>query len=482
MADKPAPDYQGSARRTAIAPGIVARVGRALQVIAGDSDAWFGPLQPLQPVADKPEQETRGRIYDYPVGYNMQLVKRAGSPVTFEQLRGLADGYDLLRIVLETRKDQMARVEWTIVERDTKDQTPASKAARAFFEMPDKEHTWEAWLRMLIEEMYVTDAATIYLRPNLGGGVYSVDLLDGSTINRLIDGTGRTPMAPAPAYQQILHGLPAVDYTTDELLYRPRNPRVWKLYGFSPVEQIITTVNIALRRQANQLSYYVDGNSASLLFGVPDTWNPDQIAAMQQWWDDLTAKGRDYRARFIPGGVKPYDTKEQALKDEFDEWLARVVCFAFSIEPTPFVKQTNRATAETSRQQSLEEGIVPVQAWVKSIIDDLLRRMGTPNLEFQWVEQDSIDPLVKAQINQIYLASKVITADEVRADMGLEPLSDEQKEELAPPAPAMPAATDTVPGEDVVTDPEKTAPQKISNANFVKKKILPHKLTRSLRY
>lgn len=474
MADAPMPDMQTSARRTPVAPGLVARLGHAFDVIRGADKAWFGPQQPMLPVADKPEDQTKGRIFEYPVGHNLRTVKRGGAPVTFDQLRALADGYDLLRTVLETRKDQLAKVDWTIRPRDGTQETPASKAAMEFWARPDKEHDWDAWLRMLIEEMYVTDAATIYPRRTLGGDVYSFDLIDGATINRLIDATGRTPLAPDAAYQQILHGVPAVDYTADELLYRPRNPRVWKLYGFSPVEQIITTVNIALRRQANQLGYYKDGNSASLIFSVPETWNPDQIARMQVWWDDLTAKGRDYSAKFIPGGVKPYDTKEAALKDDFDEWLARIVCFAFSIEPTPFVKQTNRATAETSREQSLQEGIVPVQRWVKARIDECLRMAGTPELEFDWVEEDSIDPLVKAQINKIYVDARVVTIDEVREDIGREPLTDEQKTDLAPkPTPVMPApANDQAP--DPAVKQEATA--------LVKKKTSAGRLTSSLRY
>ena len=488
MADAPQPDMQSSAKRTPIAPGLITRLGMALDMIRGNDTAWFGPSQPLVPIADSKEDQTAGRIWEYPVGHNLRTNKRGGSPVTFEQLRGLADGYDLLRVVLETRKDQVAKLEWTIRPREGEDETPASKAAVEFWRKPDREHDFETWLRMLIEEMYVTDAAAIYPRQTMGGGVWSFDIIDGGTINRLIDATGRTPLAPSPAYQQILHGVPAIDYTADELLYRPRNPRVWKLYGFSPVEQIITTVNIALRRQVNQLSYYTDGNSASLLFSVPESWNPDQISKMQKWWDDLTGKGRDYNAKFIPGGVKPYDTKEAALKDEFDEWLARIVCFAFSIEPTPFVKQTNRATAETSRQQSLEEGIVPVQKWVKARIDECLFLQGLPDLEFAWLQEESIDPLVKAQINQIYLASKVLTPDEVRANIGMDPLTDEQKADLTPEPVVQPGEDQPVPANDddaQAADGEQgksSDAAKISAASLVKKKTTANRLTRSLRY
>lgn len=168
----------------------------------------------------------------------------------------------------------------------------------------------------------------------------------------------------------------------------------------------------------NQLSFFTNGNVPSLIFNVPEAWGPDQIRQMQSWWDELTLKGRDYSARFIPGGVKPYDTREQLLKDDFDEWLARIICFAFSIEPTPFVKQANRATAETARQQSLEEGVAPIQLWIKSVIDQCLRAMGIADHQFIWDDERSIDPLVQAQIARIYVEAGILSVDEARMAMG----------------------------------------------------------------
>jgi len=41
----------------------------------------------------------------------------------------------------------------------------------------------------------------------------------------------------------------------------PRNLRAHKLYGFSPVEQITLTVNIALRREAATLGDYRAGST-----------------------------------------------------------------------------------------------------------------------------------------------------------------------------------------------------------------------------
>ena len=435
MAD-PVPQFQTGAKRTSLA----GRIASAWGVITGADGAWMGPGQPLAPIAP---EGTEGRAFDYDFGFNQQTRRRAGTAVTFEQLRALADGYDLLRVVLETRKDQLAKCDWQIIPKDEKATPgPAAEEATAFWRMPDKRNGWDEWLRMLLEEMYVIDALAIVPQLTLGGQVHAFELIDGSTINRLIDAGGRTPVE-GPAYQQILKGVVAGDFTTGELIYRARNPRVSRLYGYSVVEQIITTVNIALRRQVNQLSYYTDGSMPSLVFSVPEAWNPDMIKQMQTWWNDLNIKGKDYASRFIPGGVKPFDVKEQALKDEFDEWLARLVCFAFSIEPTPFVKMTNRATAETARQQSLEEGVAPVQRWVKSVIDGCLAVQGFGDHHFVWDDEESIDPLVQAQIAQIYVNSKIITADEARTDLGLEALTEEQKADLAPePVVAPDAAND----------------------------------------
>jgi hypothetical protein len=126
-----------------------------------------------------------------------------------------------------------------------------------------------------------------------GGQLKALMPLDGATIKPVIDPWGRVPQPyfdgdkliyPA-AYQQILKGYPAIDYSVRDLTYRPRNPRVNRVYGMSPVEQVVTTVNIALRRQLYLLDYFAEGNIPDNLIGVPETWTPDQIASYQKYWD-----------------------------------------------------------------------------------------------------------------------------------------------------------------------------------------------------
>lgn len=418
--------------RTPIPQGLVRRVvaGMRYMITGAGPEAWFGPFQPLQPMAPP---TVAGRQFDYPVGYNLIVTPRGDEAVGFHQLRALADQYDLLRLVIETRKDQMERLHWTIRRRCPPAGEAGNDDARIagieeFFRLPDRVHFWSTWLRQLLEDLFVLDAPALYLRRTRAGRLYALEPIDGSTIKRLINADGRTPAPPDPAYQQVLHGLPAVDLTTRDLLYRPRNLRTHRLYGYSPVEQIVMTVNIALRRQLSQLGYYTEGNVPEALIGTPESWSPQQIKEFQQYWDALLEGNLAQRrhAKFVPGGVAKtfIPTREPELKGAFDEWLARVVCFAFSVSPQALMAQMNRATAETAQDTALAEGLAPVQAWVKQLIDYvLITEFDAPDLEFQWRDDREIDPQRLAGIAQVYVTNGIKSVNEVRREIGLEPVA-----------------------------------------------------------
>lgn len=407
---------------------VFGRMGSAMANVID----WFGPRQALPPVA---QDAAVGRLFDYPVGHNQNLLPRAYEAISFEQLRQLADSYDLMRLIIETRKDQLARVRWVVRYRE-KGKREDARVQRIidFLQRPDREHDWDVWLRALLEDMLVIDAATIYPRKTRGGGLYSLELIDGATIKRIINSSGRTPLPDeGPAYQQVLKGMGAADYKANELFYRVRNWRTHKIYGYSPVEQVMVSVNIALRRQVHQLHYYTEGNVPEALIGVPETWTAQQIKEWQTLWDELIEgnSGKRRHARFVPGGMNYQPTKEAALKDMFDEWLARIVCFAFSISPNAFIAQVNRATAEVSQEAALEEGLAPVKAWVANTMNAALAdAFGAPDLEFAWVDEESIDPVAKATIHGIYVDKGVITNDEAREDLGRDPLTAEQVQRM----------------------------------------------------
>jgi hypothetical protein len=424
--------------------------------------SFFGPMESLKPIAPP---AAAGRAFDYPVGVNMLIRPRQqdGRGIDFDQLRALAENLGILRLLIETRKDQMAKMNFQFQIRGTENRDGRCEEVENFLRFPQRrdddrpeaprpELDWYDWSRMLDEDMLVIDAATVCPRFTRGGKLFSLDIIDGATIKRNVNAWGRTPSPPAPAYQQIIKGMQATDYTADELIYRPRNRRSSKLYGYSPVEQIVFDVNTALRRALSVQEYYTHGSMTDLLFGCPTEWQPDQIDRYEQRFNELLSGNTAQRrqARFLPGDVKPFNTKEAILKDDFDEWLARIVCFAFSVSPQPFVKEMNRATAQTAQEAAITEGLQPLMQWKKSLLEHIVAQfMGYPELELVWMPEKDPDPkdeadirLKTAQAEAIEInQTGVLDVNEARTKRGMELLTPEalsdRLDAIAPQYPPM---------------------------------------------
>jgi HK97 family phage portal protein len=434
------PSWSLSAQNYAVAYGqaqFMSETGRAA------ASGWFGPLAPLTPIAPK---DVAGRSFDFPSGYNIATKPRSFEPITVEDLRALADTYDLLRLVIETRKDQIERLPWSLRVKAGKTGPGEARLEELtqFFERPDREHDFAAWLRMLLEDLFVLDSPTLWKQRRRNGELYALHPLDGATIKRVIDDWGRTPqpleqggaLVYPTAYQQILKGYPAIDYSARDIIYAPRNLRPGRVYGLSPVEQIVMTVCTALKRQTFTLTHFTEGNIPESLIGVPENWTPDQIKNFQDYWDayftgDLAARRR---AKFVPGGVAKtfIQTKEPELKGAFDEWLARIVCYAFSVSPQAFVAQVNRATGETHKEMAEEEGLRPILNWVKRLIDRvLIEDFGERDVEFVFGQDERIDPSEQAQVLTAYVNAGIITRNEARIKLGQAPSEDAAANELS---------------------------------------------------
>ena len=437
-----------------IEPSLITRIGRGVRyLLSGQADVFMGPGQPLAPVA----QDAAGRTFDYPTMVNTNITPRSYEAISFPTLRSLADGYDLVRLAIETRKDQLAKMPWHIARKDGNELDAKGQAIQDFLQMPDRENDFTSWSRLILEDLFVIDAPTVYIHRTRGGGVFSLDVVDGATINRKIDDRGRTPFPPDPAYQQVIKGMPAVDYTRDELIYRPRNQRTNKIYGYSPVEQVILIVNIAMRREVFQLEYFTEGNVPDMLLNAPKEWSPVQIAEFQQLFDEVLAgdTAARRRVRFVPGDTKAQMTRGEPLFDTVtEEWFARVVCYAFSLPANAFTKQVNRATATNAQEVSLEEGLEPLMVWKSALMNRLLiAGWGTTDYVFEYDDAQDIDPEVQSIIDVAYTGGatgtgpKIRSVQEVRDDHGWGPLPAELQQEadalldakINPPTPVIAA-------------------------------------------
>ncbi len=189
-----------------------------------------------------------------------------------------------------------------------------------------------------------------------------------------------------------------------------------------PVEQIALTINIALRREQATLDDYNTGSIPDSFVTLPKDWTVDQIRQFQDYFDALMSGNlaRRRMVKFMPAEFKLTETRQPPLKDIYDEWLARVICYAFSVPASAFITQVNRATSQPLRTQAATEGLVPLKAWVKMALDRVIALgFKQPDLEFYWVGDDAVDPLEQAQTIAILVNAGVKTVAEARAELGL---------------------------------------------------------------
>jgi SPP1 gp7 family putative phage head morphogenesis protein len=411
--------------------GLIARVTTALRyAFTGESPlGWFGPLNPLP--AQAPE-EVRGRQFDFPVGANLNYKPRNTEPLNFDQLKKLAR-HPIVAMLIQRQKDLVSAQDWQIKPRlaneDDKIDDPAVQTLTDFFRFPDQEHDWCQWIGAVLDQMLVIDAVSVYNYPTRNGGVYALQLLDGATIKPLINLSGRRPLPPDAAYQQILKGLPAIDYTTDELIYFPQVYRADRFYGYSRVEQAADLVNMAISRLKSQQGYFDFGNVGDGYFSAPDDWTPDQILGLEAKWNSYmqsTNPGVRHAPPFVPAGTEWHPTKVDVLADEFDEFIIRLLCFPFGVAPTPFMKQMGlgQGSAKTDHEAAEEGGIAPMLQYVERLMSLIIAKwFGRPDLEFSFVDNREFDPKTAAEIDDINLKNGSATINEVRDRRGVKPLT-----------------------------------------------------------
>ena len=406
--------------------GFMGRIKAATTAFWRPSRVGFGPADPIHPSTNEPL-----RRQDYMVGRNLLVSPRAeeGRSVTYAQMRELARTHGILRTVIEKRKDEVKGLEWGVsvkAEYANKGYEAETHSVRRFLERPDGT-SFDQWMGALLEDVFVIDAPCLYRNKDMLGRLTSLDIVDGATIKVLVDDTGRIPDPPQPAYEQIIKGLPRTWWTKDELIYEPYNTSSDGVYGFSYVESIIMTVNIALRRDISFLEWFRSGNLPQAFLPAPESWTPDQIEQFQTMFDtymsgDLAARSKGH---MVPGSGQVTMVQQLTFDAMFDEWLARIICARFGVSPAPYVRMMNRATAETIEEASTQESLVPLMQHLKFFLDRVIAEdLGKPYLEFVWTSGQLHYKLADAQINELMVKTGAMTIDDWRKLKGQAPYPD----------------------------------------------------------
>lgn len=467
------------------------------------NSGMFTPSLPTPPQAvnvSGPNGRPMPRTHEYPIGWNLPSQPGQQKMVPFKTLRSLAGMYDVAALCLDARKNELAGLDWDIVPREdaqqaegrsqrisgqnstTKGVTPRKnglvtdagtrRKIKEFWEQPDRiaGYYMSDWLKVAVDEILVIDALSIYEHPSwgsyggaMGGDLFALELLDGSTIKPLLDDRGTRPMPPFPAYQQYLYGIPRSEFvallmdagddpmvqamqrgfpgpddeahtsnlSADQLAYRVFRPRSWTPYGFSNIEQIIINCNLALKRQDWHQSYFTDGDIPAMLIAVPDTWNPDMIQKYEAQWHTMLAgdNGWRHRMRAIPGVQKAEQLKPPVHDMTFDEWLARITCAGFGMDPAELgltARSDNEQQSAAAAARRMRFSTNPLIKHFQHYFDDVMsRRLNQPDYVFRFEGSELQDRAMELTIDSGLAKLGGMSLNEMRAKRGMQRIDDE---------------------------------------------------------
>lgn len=427
--------------------GLGSRFSAAFRAFSTGFQSPGMPLEPMPPPDGMSEDEWGPRTFSYMAGRNLIAGPRSDEAQlsTFAMLRKLGDAYDIGRICIDYVKDQISSTPFDIVSRSViagdSDEAPPTGVVRLikdFLSSPDREHTFEQWVKIALEEMLVVDALAVYRRKTLGGDPYSLEIIAGDTIKPLIDGLGRRPDGGLPAYQQTLYGVAFDQFAADELIYLPMNPRASSVYGFSPLERMLLNINTALRKQMFELKWFTEGNTPDALLGFSmGNATPSQTKAFQQFIDDRL-KGDDSNRRGITvvpiptGDASGAGSKMDLIKfvepvweRHLEEWMVQVTCAALYTTPSEigFLHQTNRSTG-ASQENAQERRLHPLYVHLARLFTNHVCKgiFGEDDLEFRWLIQPPVEDMLKlAQVDDLNVRGGRRSIDELRERDGLSP-------------------------------------------------------------
>ena len=418
-------------------PEEMAVAGQAVVLFGPDgkparSDQYRAPwsVGPMDPWAvqwgERPPQS-----WDYPLSANRIFTPRAEEAVpSFKKLRWLADWCDYVRIAIEYRKDQFAAKEWSFRARGARNSRQRRsemakdiKTATDFWLKPDRINgfDWPAWVKQVLEEMFVTDGVRLYKWRDLLGRLYALFQVEPGIMKPV-----KNTFGVVNGWQQVILGFPRTQYAVESIVADQYSPRVDSDYGTSHLEDIAQTIEVAIRKIATELAMFTEGSVPIGFIAAPQGWTGKQIEAFQNF-TNASLSGNDsakVRLRIVPYGATYVPAKPYAdmFNRDHEEALISRVCARFGMNRSIFITTPNRSTTDTVEASLTDAGHQGAAQFIAGIVNKVTwEELGLTEIEWGLTDEASRDLVKQAQASKLYVDMGAIHSEEVREDLGYDP-------------------------------------------------------------
>ncbi len=390
------------------------------------------PLAPWTPLGSPPIG------WAPPVSWNKVYDPSKKLGVRYEILRNFADSVTILNVVRDAAKRQIRALKWDIVIKDPKQtEHPRLQELKDYFVKPDRETLFSDWLSALLEDLFVIGAPSLGKLYDGNGKPAGLRVMDAATIVPVISELGTLQGDPSFAYYGVHYGIPYRGYRRNEIIYRPFNRRSFTPFGFSPVEQLLGWMLVALNRQTYYANWYAETSTPPTWLMAPSGWPDEKIVFWQGYLDTIMSgnTAQKHKARIIPGPLDPKPGRvEEKFDYQFDEALIRLTCESFGVSPSFIAKTSSlgkgtQGVDEAAEDMGLQCYITFVEETIQDYIDNDLR---CPELEFRFLEQES-NAKGKSESEANDLKVGLRTLNEVRTLRGDDPYDSDEFPEADQP-------------------------------------------------
>jgi len=257
------------------------------------------------------------------------------------------------------------------------------------------------------------------------------------------------PTSIEPKYNQATGQVTAFERTTqagrvilpaDQVVYdQAPNPFAELGPGSSALDRAMNAAGIG-DAQAKMLKSYYERGAPMTLFSYSGVIDQSEGKALTDWWNNIIRRGQQaYKAVLMRGDVKPQvfgSNARDAFTPEIIAWVRQEICIAFGI-PVSVMESSaaNFATAESDRAVLQENTVRPLINRVFAAWNG--QYYSKQGLEL-WAEHDATNAASVAFLNKAKALSElvgkpVLTIDEARQMLALDPMPEQEQQAMQPP-------------------------------------------------